>query len=180
MKLVWPYFVVLTILCWGAYVPTLHVGQSALGKNSALRAFLFVGLAYFVVSVIVLAYVWLTKAEPFAFNNKGVSLSTIAGILGAIGALGIVFALKDPTAKPIFVAPLVFAGAPIMNSFVSMILNKAGRTPHPMFFVGILLAAVGAALVLRYKPGPAKPQPAAQPVISATAPSEQDASTSGT
>lgn len=147
----WPYFVLLTVLCWGAYVPTLHHGQMALGKNSALRAFLFVGLAYFVVSLAVLVYVRFTNAEPWSFNAAGGTMATIAGILGAIGALGIVFALKAQ-GKPIYVAPLVFAGAPIVNTFVAMIWSRPAKAPSIYFYLGILLAGVGAALVLRFKP----------------------------
>ncbi len=152
MKL-WPIFVLVTILCWGAYVPTLHHGQVALGKNSALRAFLFVGLAYFLVSAAVVAYLYISKSEPMEFSSYGMSISTIAGILGAIGALGIVFALKPASGgKPIFVAPLVFAGAPIINTFVSMAWSRPAKAPSLLFYVGILLAAAGAALALRYKP----------------------------
>jgi hypothetical protein len=151
----WIVFVLLTVVCWGAYVPTLHHGQSALKQaereSSALRAFLFVGVAYFLVSVYVLLHVLVTKAEPWSFTGKGIGFSTFAGILGAIGALGIVFAIKHG-GRPIYVAPLVFAGAPIMNTFVSMIWSRAERPQHPMFYVGILLAALGAALVLRFKP----------------------------
>ena len=150
MKL-WPIFVGLTILCWGAYVPTIHQGQTLLGKNSALRAFLFVGLAYFLMSVVVLGYLMVTKAEPLQVNNKGMTISILAGILGAIGALGIVFAIKYQ-GRPIVVAPLVFAGAPIVNTIVSMIWHRPANPPHPMFYVGILLAAVGASVVLSFKP----------------------------
>lgn len=147
----WMLFVVLTILCWGAYVPTLHHGQSALGKNSALRAFLFVGLAYLLVSGFVVAYLFVMKSEPWSFTGKGIGISTLAGVLGAIGALGIVFAMKHD-GKPIYVAPLVFAGAPIMNTFVAMAWSKPARAPSVYFYLGILLAACGAALVLRFKP----------------------------
>lgn len=147
----WPWFVLLTILCWGAYVPILHHGQSALGKNSALRAFLFVGLAYFLVSGLVLGYLAWTRSEAMEFNARGAWMSTIAGVLGAIGALGIVFALKNQ-GKPIYVAPLVFAGAPIVNTVVAMIWSKPAKPPSVMFYVGILIAACGAALVLRFKP----------------------------
>jgi len=147
----WMIFVVMTVVCWGAYVPTLHNGQMALGKNSALRAFLFVGLAYFITAVGVLAFVLLTKSEPWTFNGKGMSLSTLAGLLGAIGALGIVFALKEG-GRPIIVAPLVFAGAPIVNTIVSMIWHKPAKAPHLLFYVGIVLAAAGAAMALKYKP----------------------------
>lgn len=147
----WLIFVLLTVLCWGAYVPTLHNGQMAFGKNSALRAFLFVGVAYFITAGAVLLYMVATKAEPMQVTNRGMSISTLAGMLGAIGALGIVFALKAG-GKPIYVAPLVFAGAPIMNTIVSMIWHKPSSPPHFAFYAGIVLAGCGAALVLAYKP----------------------------
>ncbi len=150
MKL-WMVFVVLTIFCWGAYVPTLHHGQMALGKNSALRAFLFVGLAYLIVSAGVLAYLMLTKAEPLEFSSTGVTMSTVAGILGAIGAIGIVFAMKYQ-GNPIYVAPLVFAGAPIINTIVSMMWAKPTEPIKIQFYLGLLMAGIGAAIVLRYRP----------------------------
>jgi len=154
MKL-WFLFVVCTILCWGAYVPTIHHGQLGFGgRNGALRAFLFVGVAYFLVSAAVLVYLLVTKAEPMQLTRLGVSLSTIAGVLGALGALGIVFAFKFG-GRPIFVAPAVFAGAPVLNTIVSMIWDKPAKAPSPAFYVGIAMAAVGAALVLIYKPEPA-------------------------
>ncbi len=150
MKL-WPLFVLCTIICWGAYVPLLHAGQTALGKNSALRAFLFVGLAYFIVAAGVLTYLMVTKSEPMQVSQKGMTLSTLAGLLGAIGALGIVFALKGG-GRPIYVAPAVFAGAPVINTIVSMMLHRPATAPSPMFYLGIVLAAAGASLVLAFKP----------------------------
>ncbi len=148
----WMWFVLATIIFWGAYVPMIHHGQQAFGtKNSALRTFLFIGLAYFLVSAVVLTYTVLTKAEPLAFTSSGVSLSMAAGILGALGALGIVFAMKSG-GKPLAVAPLVFAGAPIMSTFVAMMWDKPDRPPGLMFYVGIVTAALGAAMVLRYRP----------------------------
>ena len=148
----WMWFVLATIVFWGAYVPMIHHGQQAFGtKNSALRTFLFIGLAYFLVSAVVLTYTVLTKAEPLAFTRSGVSLSMAAGILGALGALGIVFAMKSG-GKPLAVAPLVFAGAPIMSTFVAMMWDKPDRPPGLMFYVGIATAALGAAMVLRYRP----------------------------
>jgi len=147
----WMIFVVLTILCWGAYVPTLHQGQTSFGSRGPLRAFLFVGLAYFLVSLYVLGHMYFMRAEPFEFTKPGVGFSTFAGILGAIGALGVVFAMRHG-GSPIIVAPLIFAGAPIINTFVSMIWHKPAKPPSIYFYVGIALAALGAALVLRFKP----------------------------
>ncbi len=145
-------FAALTIVCWGAYVPTLHHGQQAFGdRNSALRAFLFVALAYVIVAALVLVYIGVTKAEPLVFTASGVKISTFAGILGAVGALGIVFALKAG-GRPIWVAPLVFAGAPIVNTLVSMGWNPPAQAPRLWFYVGILMAGAGAAMALRFKP----------------------------
>lgn len=148
----WMWCVLGTVIFWGAYVPMIHHGQHAFGtKNSALRAFLFIGLAYFMVSMVVLVYTLVTKAEPFEFPMAAVKLSTAAGILGALGALGIVFAIKSG-GKPTAVAPLVFAGAPIMSTFVAMMWDKPARPPGLMFYVGIATAALGAAMVLRFRP----------------------------
>ena len=151
MKL-WPLFVVCTVLCWGAYVPMIHHGQMAFGtKNSALRAFLFVGAAYFLIAALTLAYLILSKSEPLQLTRQGVTLSTVAGILGAFGALGIVFAIKSG-GTPMAVAPLVFAGAPVINTLVSMLWDKPTKPPSVMFYFGIVLACIGAAIVLRFKP----------------------------
>lgn len=151
MKTTWIIYVILTILCWGAYVPTLHQGQTAFGTKGPLRAFLFVGLAYFLVSIYVLFHMYFTRAEPFLFTKSGVSYSTVAGFLGAVGALGVVFAIRHG-GSPIIVAPLIFAGAPIMNTLVSMIWHKPAKPPSVYFYLGIIMAAVGAGLALRFKP----------------------------
>ena len=145
-------FAAVTIVCWGAYVPMIHHGQLSFGsRNSALRAFLFVGLAYFLLACSVLGYMAVTKAEPLEINSKGATVSTLAGVLGAMGALGVVFAIKAG-GKPLLVAPLVFAGAPLVNTLVSMIWDKPEKSPSLFFYFGILLAALGAGLVLRFKP----------------------------
>jgi len=151
MKL-WPLFVVCTVVCWGAYVPMIHHGQLAFGsKNSALRAFLFVGAAYFLIAGLTLAYLIFSKSEPLQLTRQGVALSTAAGVLGALGALGIVFAIKSG-GTPLAVAPLVFAGAPVVNTLVSMLWDKPKNPPNLLFYFGIVLAGVGAAIVLRFKP----------------------------
>jgi uncharacterized membrane protein len=150
MKL-WTLFVVGAALTWGAYVPTLHHGQALL-KGGALRAFLCVGIAYFVTAVLV-PLVLLTgfKMEPMEFNQAGVTWATFAGVLGAAGALCIILALKTG-GSPIYVAPLVFAGAPVVNAFVSMAWHKPKSAPEPWFWLGLAMAAVGFGLVLRFKP----------------------------
>jgi uncharacterized membrane protein len=152
MKL-WLVFVVGAILSWGAYVPTLHEGQKTLGgkpSEGALRAFLCVGVAYFFTAVLIPAALLMARWEPAKFNAGGTMFATLAGALGAAGALCIILALKNG-GSPLYVPPLVFAGAPVMNVIVTMIWKRT-EPPHAGFYVGIVLAALGAGLVLYYKP----------------------------
>jgi len=146
----WLVFVVGAILSWGAYVPVLHEGQTLLNRGS-LRAFLCVGIAYFLTAVLVPLALLAAKVEPMQFNARGASFATAGGALGALGALCIILALKYG-GTPAFVPPLVFAGAPIVSTFVSMAWHRPKSAPEVWFYVGLLLAALGAALVLRYKP----------------------------
>ena len=146
-------FVLGAVLCWGVYVPSIHHGQMGFGdRPGPLRAFLFVGIAYVLIAVLIPGVmIFGAKVEPAEFAAKGIQFSVLAGIVGALGALCVIFALKSG-GTPLYVAPLVFAGAPIVNAFVSMTWDKPKTPPHMMFYVGLVLAAVGAGLVLGYKP----------------------------
>ncbi|PYV12919.1 MAG: hypothetical protein DMG07_15925 [Acidobacteria bacterium] len=146
----WLVFVVGAILSWGGYVPVLHQGQALLNKGS-IRAFLCVGIAYFLTAVLVPIGLLAAKVEPLQFNLRGASFATAGGALGAAGALCIILALKYG-GTPTFVPPLVFAGAPIVSTFVSMAWHRPKSAPEPWFYVGIVLAALGVGLVLRFKP----------------------------
>jgi len=148
----WLLFVIGAMASWGAYVPTIHHGQLGFGDpKGPFRAFLFVGLAYFLLAVLVPGAMIASGAEPKIFPGKGVSMSTLAGGFGALGALCVIFALKSG-GKPMYVAPLVFAGAPVINVAITMVWDKPKGAVSPIFFVGIALAAAGAFLVLRFKP----------------------------
>lgn len=149
MKL-WMLFVLGAFLAWGCYVPMMHAGQAAL-KGGALRAFLCVGGAYFVTAVVVPLVLLGAKMEPWEFNTPGLAFSFIGGALGAAGALCVILALKTG-GTPLVVAPLVFAGAPVVNALVSMGWHRPKSAPEPMFYIGLVLAALGAFLVLRFRP----------------------------
>ena len=172
MKYTWLFFVAGAVLTWGAYVVTIDHGRTKLAEGlprthlavAAMRAFLFIGLAYFVLAVVVPG-LYLAMNKPPAgqdpgFNMKGSVLSTVAGILGAAGALCIVFAVGSARRSggaqaALYVAPLVFAFAPIVNVIISLVWDPPGKAPSPLFFIGLLMAAAGAALVLIYKPAEA-------------------------
>lgn len=156
MKPEWWWFVVGAVLSWGLYVPVLHEGQHHLGmgkpSDGAVRAFLCVGLAYFLTAVVVplvLMYFDVAGANQGQFNDAGITFATMGGVAGAAGALCIILSLKFG-GTPLYVAPLVFAGAPIVNAVVSL-LWKTRAFPGPLFFVGLVLAAAGAGLVLYSK-----------------------------
>jgi uncharacterized membrane protein len=149
----WLWFVLAVVLCWGAYVPTIHAGQLAIGgANRSLWSFLIVGLAYFLVAVLVPG-VMLAARDGFAVfpSTRGFSVSFLAGVLGAVGALCVILALMNG-GSPQTVPPLIFGGAPIVATLVAMALHRPERTPDIRFFIGIGLAACGAAMVLYYKP----------------------------
>lgn len=146
----WLLYVIGAILAWGSYVPMMHHGQTLL-KGGALRAFLFVGLAYFLTAVLIPLGLLGAKVEPWEFDRGGSTFAFVAGALGAAGALCIIMALKSG-GTPLFVAPLVFAGAPIVNTLISMAWHKPKSAPELWFYLGLVLAAIGAGLVLRFKP----------------------------
>ena len=146
----WLPFVVLTVLSWGTYIPTLHKGQVALG-GSGIHAFLMVGVAYLLVAIAVPGVLIARAGSWGVFTPAGAGFTIAAGVLGALGALGIVFALVNG-GRPTVVPPLVFAGAPVVSVFVGMLYNPPQNTPSPIFFLGILMAAAGAGLVLAFRP----------------------------
>ena len=99
----WLVFVAGAVLSWGAYVPVLHEGQTLLSKGS-LRAFLCVGIAYFLTAVLVPIALLAAGLEPMQFNARGIAFGFAAGVLGAAGALCIILALKYG-GTPAFVPP---------------------------------------------------------------------------
>ena len=145
----WIFFVVGAFLSWGLYGPMIHKGQVALGNP--LRAFLFVGLAYFLVGVLVPLAALASQGELKGFTGHGMTMALVAGSLGAAGALCVVYSFSAG-GKPLWVMPLVFAGAPIVNVLYSMWEHPPKVAPSPMLYVGFLLAASGAYMVLHYKP----------------------------
>jgi hypothetical protein len=110
-----------------------------------------VGVAYFLIAVVV-PIAWLqTRGERGNWTTSGVIWSLLAGTAGALGALGIILAFKF-RGSPVYVMPLVFGCAPIVNTFVTMWMGRTFKEAGPIFFAGIVIVAVGAAGVLVFQP----------------------------
>jgi uncharacterized membrane protein len=149
-KMSWIIFALLAALFWGLYGPVLHTGQVALG--SPMRALLCVGVAYFLIGVLVPLVSLVSQGQLLqGFNMKGTVAATLGGTLGAVGAICIIYAFRSG-GLPTYVMPLVFTGAPLINVIFSMILHPPKTAPNPLLFVGYILAALGAGMVLYFKP----------------------------
>jgi hypothetical protein len=147
----------------------LHFGREAM--HSSLRPFVCVGLAYFLIAVLI-PLALLSRGERGGWTTKGVIWSLLAGAAGALGALGVILALGFG-GKPIYVMPLVFGGAPVVNTLLTAFMNRAFDQLKAPFLAGLILVILGAVTVLVFKP---QPQPAA-PVAAAVAAADAPATT---
>lgn len=195
----WLVYVILAGLAWGTYVPVIFYGGGELGGkfNSRMLAILCVGGAYFVIGVLLPLYFLLTGSEGDrpTYSTNGLIFSGLAGVAGAVGALCVVFAsgeaMKvgiamnkvDPTFDKatyrMFIAPLIFGLAPVINVLISSVwhpkpgepMNFHLELPGWKLWLGIVFVGLGAALVLfskeeaetHHKPGPAAVQPVSPP-----------------
>jgi hypothetical protein len=167
-----------TVFCWGLYSVLLHKGSLLMSAGvtgdmtgARMKAFLMVGIAYFIVGIV--GPVLIMKARGFpltvaSFPMGGMWWSLLAGLAGAIGAYFLLMALsagKGPLESKslvLLVPAIVFAGAPIVNAVVALSKDGLwGDTPW-QFYAGILLASAGVAMVMKYRPlGHAAPPPKA-------------------
>jgi len=157
-SLAWLFFALLTVASWGVYGTFLHTGQVAMNDpvHGRYKAFLFVGVAYFITAVLAPLAMLVLKGASWSFPARGIGWSLVAGIVGAIGAFGVLLAF-GAKGTPAVVMSIVFAGAPVVNALYSLVLHPpAGgwsKLPWP-FVLGIVLAAGGGCLVSLYKPAP--------------------------
>ncbi len=145
-------FAAITILAWGSYGNWLHAAKADV-NDLRMRQLFCVGLAYFILAIVIPTLFIKLKGEKGAFTISGVIWSLAAGVCGALGALGIIMALSAGGSKaPFYVMPLVFGCAPVVNTLVSMTMNRNLKEANSAFLAGIVLVAVGAALVFINKP----------------------------
>ena len=171
-KYEWLFWVGLAGLSWGTYVPLIFYGGNELGGKPASRilAILCVGVAYFLIGVIfplIYLYVLTPADQRPEMNAHGLLFSSLAGAAGALGAICVIFASKSatqaalqaqlpPATYRLYIAPMIFGLAPVINTLVSLIWHPGKGQPWHFSFdmpgwklwVGIILVGAGAALVL--------------------------------
>lgn len=143
--------IALTAVSWGVYGVLMRNGTAAMNQNHLLP-FVWVGIAYCAIAVVapfILLRLWGEKGN---WSMTGFLWSFVAGVAGALGALGVILAFAFH-GNPVYVMPLVFGGAPVVNTFVSMYMAGTYRQASPLFFAGLILVVVGALTVLIFKPG---------------------------
>lgn len=157
----WLMYALMTVASWGVYGVFLHMGRTGMADkvNGSFKAFLLVGVAYFLTAVLApLCILWMRGAD-WSYPLPGVGWSLVAGIMGAFGAFFVLVAFASK-GTPSVVMTIVFAGAPVVNAIVATMLHppENGLAGIPWQFVaGILLAVAGGGLVTLYNPGAAVP-----------------------
>jgi hypothetical protein len=197
MTIPWWGYVILAGLAWGTYVPIVFYGGLELtpatqGIGGRLASILCVGIAYFVLAVVIPVVMMATGGDAAKpdWKASGLVFSALAGVMGAVGAICVIFASKAAvdqakldqvpvTTYRMYIAPCIFCLAPIINTLLSSFWHpsKGGNwanfhfeMPGWKMWLGIALAAVGTFLVLMSKeeaeagkaPGP-KPPPVTAP-----------------
>lgn len=175
----WLAYTLITVFSWGVYGILLHKGQLGMADaaNGRYKAFLFVGIAYFITAVLAPLLLLVSRGAKFEFPTDGWSWSLIAGVAGAIGAFGTLLAF-GAKGNPAVVMTIVFGGAPVVNAAVALYLYREEinfSAINPLFYAGLALAVAGGGLVTKFKPNPAPKKPA----ITAPAAAKPQASVSG-
>jgi hypothetical protein len=202
MNIPWWGYVILAGLSWGTYVPIIFYGGTELTTKPGtiggrLASILCVGVAYFVMAVVIPVVMMSLRddAKP-EWKTNGLVFSSLAGVMGALGAICVIFASKaavdaaklegvNPATYRIYIAPLIFCLAPMINTVMSLIWHPKPGDPWHFGFespswhlpAGIVLIAAGVFLVLYSKeaaearkgsvPKPAEVTPTDQPAPAA-------------
>jgi drug/metabolite transporter (DMT)-like permease len=137
------FFMALAILAaWGIQAYFIKLASRTMDAASIFFYMMLGGLL-----LVPIALAMTDFSQPINTGMSGAGLAAVIQMLNAIGALTLVFALRD--GKAIIVAPLVNAGAPLLTSMISLAL--VGIMPAPLKITGIVLALV-AALLLALQP----------------------------
>jgi hypothetical protein len=181
LNLPWWVYVIGAGLAWGTYVPIVFYGGGELspvgpngkplGVGGRLAAILCVGIAYFVLAVVIPLAVMSTRDDAKVnWKPTGLTFAALAGVMGAIGAICVIFASKaavdaamedkvNPATYRVFIAPIIFCLAPLINTLLSVVWHPEPDNPFHFGFdfpgwklvLGIALMAAGTFLVLKSK-----------------------------
>ena len=137
----WLVYVILAGLAWGTYVPIIFYGGSELGGNrlSRMVAILCVGGATSSSACSCRSSFSSPRTGKSGRRSSanGLIFSSLAGVAGAVGALCVIFASgaamatgkaiheQNPSFNPatfrLFIGPLIFGLAPIINTLISAV-----------------------------------------------------------
>ena len=145
----WLLFALGTVCCWGAYGTAIHKSNSLLGEG--LKTALLVGVAYFFLAVLIPGLIMWKNGADWSFRAEGMMFGLLAGSLGAIGAICVIYSMKSG-GSPLYVMPIIFGCAPLVNVLVSSIAHPPQNPINPIFWLGVLVLASGAGMVLYYQP----------------------------
>jgi hypothetical protein len=173
MNIPWWGYVILAGLSWGCYVPLIFYGGTELGgkPNSRIMAILCVGVAYFFIAVLLPLGLFLSGREQWPeLKTTGLVFAGLAGVAGALGAICVIFASKaavaaaklegvDPSTYRLFIAPVLFALAPLINTLLSCVWDPQPGNPFNLEVVipgwhlvlGVVLVGAGTFFVLYSK-----------------------------
>lgn len=201
MTIPWWGYVIGAGLAWGTYVPLIFFGGQMLsplspqgtpvGVGGRLASILCVGVAYFGLAVVIPVVLMAARDDAKAdWRGVGLTFSSLAGVMGAVGAICVIFASKaavdaakadgvNPATYRIYIAPLIFCLAPLVNTLLSLVWHPDAKTgewsvfhfdmPGWKLWAGIVLVSLGTFLVLLSKEeaeahkGAPKPTPAPAP-----------------
>jgi len=192
----WWGYVIGAGLAWGTYVPLIFFGGQMLsplspagtpfGMGGRLASILCVGVAYFVLAVMIPVALMAVRDDAKAdWRGVGLTFSALAGVAGAVGAICVIFASKaavdaakaegvNPATYRVYIAPLIFCLAPLINTLLSLVWHPDAKSGDWSIFhldlpgwklgAGIVLVSLGTFLVLMSKEeaeaGKAAPKPA--------------------
>ena len=148
----WLIFALGTVCCWGAYGTAIHKSNVLLGHG--MKTVLLVGVAYFFLAVLIPGlYIMSKQTIDWSFPTKGLMFGLLAGSLGAIGAICVTLAMRPESGgNPLFVMPIIFGCAPLVNVIVSSVAHPPEKAINPVFWLGVLVLASGAGMVLYFQP----------------------------
>src|SRR5260370_4421969 len=98
----WLVFALMTVVSWGVYGAFLHTGQMGMKDaiNGRYKAFLFVGLAYFLTAVLAPLAMLVAQRADWNYPRSGMGWSLLAGVASGAGAVCVLTCLCRHTSPP--------------------------------------------------------------------------------